>query len=420
MSNLLYHLRRSALLQRGAGPTDGDLLDAFAIRRDGASFEALVRRHGPMVYGVCRRVLRDAHDAEDAFQATFLVLVRRAAAVPRAAVGNWLYGVAYRTALNARRAAARRRARERPEVVMPQPTTEPAEAWDELRPLLDQELSRLPDKYRSAVVLCDLEGQTRKEAARQLGLPEGTVSGRLTTARRLLADRLARRGLTLSVAGLTAALTQGAASAAVPTALVAATVQAAGAAAGAAAMGVVSAEVAALADGVVKGLAAAKWKPLAVVLLAASVVGAGAAVVSPHGPLPRPAAAVAAPDPPAPRLAERSDREKLQGTWVMVSEEIDGVSRLPLGVSRIQYVFAGDRVTYRTEQRTYEGTYHLDPARASRVLDLSLGKGVVMNCLHEVTDTRLKLCWTKSGPRPDGFDTAKGPVGTILTVFEKQ
>src|SRR5437764_63468 len=145
MSRILYHLRRSVLLQQGAGLTDGELLDAFANRQDGAAFEALVRRHGPMVLGVCRRLLRDTHDAEDAFQATFLVLVRRAASVPRAAVGNWLYGVAYRTALNARRAAARRRAKERPEVDMPHPTTEPAEVWSELRPLLDQELSRLPD-----------------------------------------------------------------------------------------------------------------------------------------------------------------------------------------------------------------------------------------------------------------------------------
>src|SRR5262245_1884580 len=107
--NILRHLGRVAASQRASDLTDGELLEAFAIRREGACFEALVRRHGPMVLGVCRRILRNPHDAEDAFQAVFLVLVRRADAVPRAAVANWLYGVAYRTALEARRAAARRR-----------------------------------------------------------------------------------------------------------------------------------------------------------------------------------------------------------------------------------------------------------------------------------------------------------------------
>src|SRR5262245_52466053 len=248
---ILRYLRTVAVSERASQLTDGELLEAFATRQDGACFEALVRRHGPMVLGVCQRVLRNPHDAEDAFQATFLVLARRVATVPRGAVGNWLYGVAYRTALSARRAAARRRAKERPEEDMPHPVTEPAVDWAELRPLLDQELSRLPDKYRSAVVLCDLEGQTRAAAARHLGVPEGTVSGRLTTARRLLAERLTRRGLTLSAAALAATLAQSAA-AAVPAALAAATVRAGEASAAGALAGAVSTQVAALADGVAK------------------------------------------------------------------------------------------------------------------------------------------------------------------------
>src|SRR5262245_37094343 len=114
MSKVVQHLRRAALLRDGAGLTDGELLEAYVTWQDDAYFEALVRRHGPMVFGLCRRVLRNPHDAEDAFQATFLVLVRKAGSiVPRDMVGNWLYGVAYRTALEAKRAAARRRARER-------------------------------------------------------------------------------------------------------------------------------------------------------------------------------------------------------------------------------------------------------------------------------------------------------------------
>src|SRR5207244_3033628 len=141
-------------------------------RRDEAAFEALVRRHGPMVLGVCLRVLRRHADAEDAFQATFLVLARKAASVvPREMLPNWLYGVAQQTAVRARAAAARRRAREKQVTHTPEPAAKPPAPWDDLEPLLDEELSKLPDKYRVPVVLCDLEGKTRKQAAGQLGWP---------------------------------------------------------------------------------------------------------------------------------------------------------------------------------------------------------------------------------------------------------
>jgi RNA polymerase sigma factor (sigma-70 family) len=180
-----------------------------------------------MVLGVCRRVLGDFHDAEDAFQATFLVLARKAASVVKGeSVGCWLYGVAYRTAREASALRARRRARERPMKDIAHPEVVPAEAQD-WRPLLDRELSRLPEKYRAAVVLCDLEGRTRREAARLLGLCEGTLSSRLATARQMLARRLARCGLALSGGALAAALSQGATSAQVPAALVSATAKAA-------------------------------------------------------------------------------------------------------------------------------------------------------------------------------------------------
>jgi RNA polymerase sigma factor (sigma-70 family) len=426
MSSLLHHLRRIALAGQSAGLADGALLDGFVNQRDGACFEALVRRHGPMVLGVCRRILRDHHDAEDAFQATFLVLVRRAATVPPQAVGNWLYGVAYRTALNARRAAARRRARERPEHNMPHPTTEPAEDWVELRPVLDAELSRLPDKYRSAVVLCDLEGLTRAEAAGHLGVPEGTLSGRLTIARRMLAGRLARRGLTLSAGALAALLPQGSA-AAIPPPLVEATVRGGQAWLAGSAAGVVSAQVATLADGVATGLAAARWKPLLLVVLAAPLLGAAGAFV-PNGRndgLPEvlaersvpPATGSATPRPSPP---ERTDREKLQGTWVLVSEEIDGQPVTDNQRTPIRLVFAGDGVTYRVGDGMQEGTYQLDPTQSPRALDVTLGGQMVIAFIYEVTDTRLTLCWIKGGPRPGGFDTGKGHIGTILYVMEKQ
>src|SRR5262249_4431856 len=160
-------LRRAVVEYAGAAPSDAQLLGRFVARRDEASFAELVRRHGPMVLGVCRRGLHNHHDAEDAFQAAFLVLARKASAVAAPEqVGSWLYGVAYRTALEARAVAARRRAKERQVSAMPEPPAPPAEAERDLRPLLDQELSLLPPKYRVAGGLCGLEGRTRPEAAR--------------------------------------------------------------------------------------------------------------------------------------------------------------------------------------------------------------------------------------------------------------
>src|SRR5215475_7226772 len=140
---------------------DGHLLERFILQQDESAFSELVRRHGPMVLGVCRRVLDNAHDADDCFQAVFMVLVRKADSVqPRSNVGNWLYGVAYRTALEARKLAARRRVIEKKKIAAPQP--EPASVWQEMRPVLDRELNRLPDNFRFVIVACDLEGKTRR------------------------------------------------------------------------------------------------------------------------------------------------------------------------------------------------------------------------------------------------------------------
>jgi RNA polymerase sigma factor (sigma-70 family) len=261
--------------------TDGQLLECFLSRRDGAAFAALVRRHGPMVWGVCRRVLPNHHDAEDAFQATFLVLVRKAASVqPREMVANWLYGVAHQTALKARATGARRKARERQVANMPEPAVEHQGLRRDLHALLDQELSALPDKYRVAIVLCDLGGRSRKEVARQLGVPEGTLSGRLTRGRALLAKRIARHGPVLSGGALAALLSHSAASAGGPASVVASTIKAASlyAAGQAAGPGLISAKVAALTDEVLKAMLLTKLKVLAAVavLVIAGSLGAGA------------------------------------------------------------------------------------------------------------------------------------------------
>src|SRR5579884_1533550 len=255
MNRLVEHLRRVVGPTGGARLTDAELLERFITDQDEAAFEALLRRHAPMVLGVCRRILGHADDAEDAFQATFLVLVRKATSIrPRDAVGNWLYGVAYRTALEARVRLARRRAREHQVPIMPQREVEPESGWQDVRPVLDRELSALPDKYRLPVVLCDLEGRGRREVARQLRIPEGTLSSRLATARKMLAIRLTRRGVALSAGGLAVLLAQNGASAYVPASLFVSTTNAALllAAGPAVAAGIIPAKVAALSEGVVK------------------------------------------------------------------------------------------------------------------------------------------------------------------------
>jgi RNA polymerase sigma factor (sigma-70 family) len=280
LSRVLQHLRGTLADHDAAAWTDADLLTAYARRHEEAAFETLVRRHGSMVLGVCRRVLGNAHDAEDAFQATFLVLVRKASGLRSPAVlANWLYGVAHRTALEARRARAKRRAKE---ARVARPTQTPPDIWEDLRPILDQELERLPEKYRAVLVLCDLEGQSRKEAARQLGCPEGTVASRLARARMILAKRLARHGLAVSGGGLAAAL--GTEAAAVPRVVVSATLQAAARfAAGRAAAGVLSTEVAALTERVLKTMLLNKLRTVGLLVLGAFFIGGGALALCLHG-----------------------------------------------------------------------------------------------------------------------------------------
>jgi RNA polymerase sigma-70 factor (ECF subfamily) len=207
--------------------TDGQLLNRYVHTREEAAFEAPVWRHGPMVLGVCRRILRDPHDAHDAFQATFLVLIRKAASVaPPAMLPNWLHGVARQTAVRARSVPAKRRLRERQVTHLPEPPARETAPWHDLRPLLDQELACLPSYYRAAVVLCDLEGKTHQQAARHLGWPVGTLVSRLSRGRRILAKRLTRRGLVLTGATLAALLSQNVSSAYLLTSLVSSTVQA--------------------------------------------------------------------------------------------------------------------------------------------------------------------------------------------------
>ena len=261
------------------GLSDGQLLERFIARPEGAFVGALVLRHGAMVWGVCRRVVRDRHAAENAFQATFVVLARTAASVmPREKLGNVLYGVAYQIAMKARAMSARRQMRGAKVSGAPEPESASHVVRDDLADLLDHELIQLPDMYRTLIVLCELEGITHGEAAERLGWPEGTVSGRLSRSKAMLVKRLTRRGVRLSDGALTVLLAQdlATASSSLPTPLLLSTIKGASPfGAGRATAGVVSSEVAALAEEVLKASLYSKIRNTTAVLLASTLAKAG-------------------------------------------------------------------------------------------------------------------------------------------------
>ncbi len=283
----------------------------------------LVRRHAALVFAACRRVLRHHQDAEDAFQATFLVFARRAADVwPREAVGSWLFGVAHRVALKARTTRGRRVGPERP-LTDVECTEAPRPDFD-LADAVHRVVARLPDVYRAAVVACDLQGLSRKEAAERLGWSEGTLSGRLSRARELLARRFRQTGLELPTAGFVAVLT---ASETVSAAFLKTTIELA-TATGRSGM---SAPVAALTEGMVRSMVLLKFKTMTAAVFAACALGFGAFAATGAGGgdgpgLPQPpkelgtggGAAPAAPPPPAP-VKLPTDRDRFQGTWRIVT-----------------------------------------------------------------------------------------------------
>jgi RNA polymerase sigma factor (sigma-70 family) len=290
--------------------SDGQLLELFAARREQAAFAALVRRHGPLVLGTCRRVLHDAHDAEDAFQATFLVLARKAGSLDRrGSVAGWLYTVAQRIALKTR--AGRRPP---PPLLRASPPADPLDllTGKELCALLDEELRRLPEKYRLPLLLCCLEGLSRDEAAQQLGWSLGALKGRLERGRELLRSRLIHRGVTLSAALLTAALVPRGATA-VPAPLAAATLRAAVAFAArdTTASGVAAAPVTALAEGVLHAMSLNRLTTTAALLLGMGFLATGAGVLAYRAlaanPPPAARPAPAAPGPDRPRTDRHGD-----------------------------------------------------------------------------------------------------------------
>jgi RNA polymerase sigma factor (sigma-70 family) len=343
LGSVLGHIHRLAAAPDAAEPSDGQLMERFVRHGEEAAFTALVRRHGPMVLGVCRRVLRDCQRAEDAFQATFLVLFRKARSLDRrGSVAGWLYTVAYHAALKARSDAARRERWERKAAERPHPEPNAEAPCLDLQPVLDEELGRLPEHYRVAIVLCYFEGKTNEEAARLLGCQTGTIKSRLARARDLLRVRLSRRGVTLSATALLATLATEAV-AAVPLQLVASTVRTA-------LGGTVSATRAAiLAEGVLRVLSAARFKTGALVILSAGLVLLGAMALARPTLAKRPSGAPAQPEMASvPARSHAQSKPADPETRTITGQVLDPDSK-PVAGARVAVVVASKRPPLRGE-----------------------------------------------------------------------
>jgi RNA polymerase sigma factor (sigma-70 family) len=279
-TTLMRHIKGLTAGRAARHGSDRQLLDDFADRGDESAFAALIARHGPMVLRVCRRVLRHEQDAEDAFQATFLVLARNTESIrKRQALASWLYGVAYRTAMKAKRGAARRRNHEA-RLQERRPAAAPSPSWDDVQAVLDEEVQRLPEVFRSAFVLCVLQGKTVPAAASELGVKEGTLAWRLARARQRLRQRLARRGIELSAILAALAVVNGTTRAAVPAGLAKATIRFGLSVAAGEPAAAIPTHIAALAAGVTRAMLMSKAKIAVVLIVAAGLFAAGAAALA--------------------------------------------------------------------------------------------------------------------------------------------
>jgi RNA polymerase sigma factor (sigma-70 family) len=417
--SVIRHLSRAAVLSDDVARPDAELLADFIARREESAFTALVRRHGPMVLAVCRRVVGNPHDADDAFQAAFLVLARKSASiVDRGLLANWLYGVAYRTALEARTRMLRRSAAETTLPNFPDPAGEPADDNAELLALLDRELNRLADKYRVPVVLCELEGRSRREAAELLGIPEGTLSSRLAAARRMLADRLLRRGVAVSVGAVTAALSHRAASASVPASLIARAVTAATSDSGAP-------TVVALSQGVLKAMLLKKLQMTA----ALSLLGIGTVVLTFGLGAGRPAAAQPD-DKPKPSPVEKPPETKpgkgsLLGGWKIIKATANGREE-SADHGPTALFFGADKGYMMGKDDLFAAfTYKVDGTAKPNHIDLVLDGEAVVGKTHkligliELSGEFMKLALSEGADaRPEAFESKEGSR-TIVLVLQR-
>lgn len=431
-----------------SGLSEWQLLDRFARLGDQVAFEVLVSRHGPMVLGVCRRILRDPSDVDDAFQATFLVLIRRAKSLgPRDVLAAWLHGVAWKVATRARTDRARRAQRERGATSLEAPAPARTDPDFALREIIDQEIERLPWKYRAPVALCYFEGLTHEEAARRLDWPLGTVKGRLARARSLLGARLSRRGITAPASAAIGALgieTTG--RAAVTESLLAATLRtSARIAEGVAWKSAVSVNVANLVQGVVAAMLLSKYKIAGALLLVSATAMTGAGVAARPAPGTEAAEAAGAAEvaeaepprrgkPPSPIVAEeppptfvippRATADQLDAHLVVAAraaflaaadEYRAGRSSLDRAVRNSRLLLnAQTAAAENDDQRIAAAAGHLDRLRA-----LTRSDGSRSSSDSETAEARALLAEAEAGlakakaakrtPEPDSTNSQKGP-----------
>lgn len=405
---------------------DGQLLECFVQQRDEYAFAELVSRHGPLVFGLCRRLLGNVQDAEDVFQATFLVLARRAATIRKPqSLSCWLHGVAYRLAIKAKAEANKRRTHER-RAASPADSSEMDLSWREVRGLLDEELQRLPEKQRLPLVMCYLEGLTQDEASQRLGWPRGTLKRRLESGRERLRLRLTQRGVSLGASLFAAALTESASRGAVPMALRSATMRAA--------MQFLSHQTAALAvtpaallaKGALQTMLTTKLKIASVVLLLLACAGFGASQLVQR----RSTSQVAAADKEADRSKKPADKakivdevqeqlRKMRGTWAtttMVNSFVNGEPRPPREIT-VKFIIAEDKIIQLGEDGfiDQEYTIRLDPKQKPKAIDLISHQIGTLMGIYRLEGDSLKI-ESSIDRRPTDFPAIAKPEWDLKRV----
>jgi RNA polymerase sigma factor (sigma-70 family) len=445
-NSMMGALRRMAVCPALASEPDPVLLRRYLVEHDEAAFDVLVRRYGPLVWDVCRAVV--PNDAEDAFQATFLVLARTGGSIREGtSLACWLHGVAYRTSMKARTSFARGRRREARVAV--RESCEPDDlSWREVRAILHEELSRLPDKLRAVLVVCYLEGKTQDEAASLLGLPRGTLRGRLERARHLLRSRLARHGLGSAEALLAAGWPMAAASESVPPALALATSNVVKAVSNGAPAAMASQAVVSLTRGVTRAMFMDKLKcasAAVAVTLALAGSGYGLAALAGRHPTEEPDSATRGFDPVVPPAADVSasgdeppknakspeaaakaadDLKKLEGTWDIVDAERGGKrvaadERKGMTVS----IRDGKLVIDSPAGASQPFLIRVDPSPSPKHIDMIPAVGEAILGIYELDGDSLKLGWgnvSKAGERQKEFKTSPAAPGSSVLHLRRQ